>query len=218
GKRGYAWRRPFDYFAFQASASSAIGFESISTEGLLLGTDYELGNDYRGVWGIYGSYAYMAPQIFRLASTAVSLGTTAEWHVSDAVVMQGSVLGGLGYATVSTIGGAENERANNYGVAPQALLALRLIVGDRASLETSVRGYNVSGVSGSSRDGRDDVMRADAALTWRIHRRHAVTLRYQLLRRDFELAGTGGRTQTRATVGIFYTLLGLEGFGAGNWH
>src|SRR5918999_5051694 len=71
GKPGYTYDRPFDYFSFQAAASTAIGFESVSTRGLLLGTGYDIGNNYRGIWGLYGSYNYMAPQIFRLASTAL---------------------------------------------------------------------------------------------------------------------------------------------------
>ena len=215
GKDGYTYRRPFDYFHFQASASSAIGFESVLTHGLLFGTDYGRGNDYRGIWGLYGSYTYLAPQIFRMASTAISLGTTAEWRLSDAVALQASALAGLGYASVSTIGAIANERANNYGVAPQAQLALRLILHDRASLDLSAREYYVGDVTGSGRSGHDNVARLDAALTWRIHRQHAVTLRYQLSRRDFDFSGLGSRTQSRATVGIFYTLLGRDRFGTG---
>lgn len=37
GKSGYTYKRPFDYFAFQATASSANGFENIMTRGLLVG-------------------------------------------------------------------------------------------------------------------------------------------------------------------------------------
>jgi hypothetical protein len=52
GKPGYTYNRPFDYFSFQAAASTAIGFESVSTRGLLLGTDYDIGNNYRSIWGL----------------------------------------------------------------------------------------------------------------------------------------------------------------------
>ena len=101
GKPGYTYDRPFDYFSFQVAASTAIGFESVSTRGLLLGTDYDIGKNYRGIWGLYGSYSYLAPQIFRLASTALSLGTTGEWRLSDSLALQGTGLLGVGYATVS---------------------------------------------------------------------------------------------------------------------
>jgi hypothetical protein len=52
GKPGYTYNRPFDYFSFQAAASTAIGFESVSSRGLLLGTDYDIGKNYRGLWGL----------------------------------------------------------------------------------------------------------------------------------------------------------------------
>ena len=216
GKLGYKYDRPFDYFSFQVAASTAIGFESVSSRGLLLGTDYDIGINYRGIWGLYGNYSYLAPQIFRFASTGVSLGTTGEWRLSDSLALQGTGLLGVGYASVSDIRNISDERANHYGVAPQALLALRLIVGDRASVDVSAREYFVSDVSGNGAR-HDNVIRADASLTWRIHRQHAVSFRYQLSRRDFDFRDLGNRTQDRGTVGIFYTLLGRDRFGTGDW-
>ncbi len=215
GKPGYTYDRPFDYFSFQAAASTAIGFESVSTRGLLLGTDYDMGESYRGIWGLYGGYNYMAPQIFRLASTALSLGTTGEWRLSDSLALQGTALLGVGYATVSNIHRVSDESANQYGAAPQTLLALRLILGDRAALDLAAQEYFVSDVSGSR--GHDNVIRADASMTWRIHREHAVSVRYQLSRRDSDFRNVSNKTQSRGTVGIFYTLLGRDRFGTGDW-
>jgi hypothetical protein len=217
GKSGYAYTRPFDYFAFQASASSALGFDNVLARGLLLGADYSLGRSYRGIWGLYGSYDYLAPQIFRMASTALSLGTTAEWRLSDRFALQGTALVGAGYAAVGTIRPGADGNDNHYGVAPQAMLALRLILGDRASLDLAAREFFVSDVSSGARGGHDNVVRAEASLTWRIHRQHAVALKYQFSRRDAEIPGVGERTQTRGTIGIFYTLLGHDRFGMGDW-
>jgi hypothetical protein len=216
GKPGYTYDRPFDYFSFQAAASTGIGFESISTRGLLLGTDYDIGDHYRGVWGVYGSYNYMAPQIFRLASTALSLGTTGEWRPADSLTLQGTALFGVGYATVSTINHNSDERSNQYGVAPQGLLALRLIIGDRAALDLTAREYFVSNVSGSQ-GAHDNVVRTDASITWRIYREHAISVRYQLSRRDSHFGILGDGNQSRGTIGIFYTLLGRDRFGTGDW-
>ncbi len=94
GKPGYTYQRPFDYFSLQATASSANGFENLLTRGLLIGKDYEAGDNYRGVWGLYGLYDYIAPQTFRVSSTAAALGTTAQWKLSDAVALQGTGLAG----------------------------------------------------------------------------------------------------------------------------
>jgi hypothetical protein len=72
GKPDYAYTRPFDYFDFQFTASAANYFESILSRGLLLGTEYGSGDNYRGIWGLYGSYDYISPQTFRISSTALS--------------------------------------------------------------------------------------------------------------------------------------------------
>jgi hypothetical protein len=216
GKDGYRYSRPFDYFSFQATVSSADIFENVSTRGLLLGRDYEAGRDYRGIWGLYGSYDYISPQTFRISSTALSLGTTGQWRASDTVAVQGTAMGGVGYAAVGTINGTA-ERDYHYGVAPQALLALRVIFGDRSSLDITGREYFVSRVAGTGRGGHDNIARADIAYTWRIRDQHAVTVKYLWNRRDATFGDLAGRSQTRGTVGIFYTLLGHEHFGRVDW-
>ncbi|MEQ1766930.1 MAG: DUF3943 domain-containing protein, partial [Methylotenera sp.] len=102
GQVGYSYSRPFDYFVFQATASSANVFENVMTRGLLYGTDYQVGDHYRGLWGLYGRYDYISPQTFRVSSTALSLGTTGQLWLSKSVALQGSILGGLGYAAVGS--------------------------------------------------------------------------------------------------------------------
>lgn len=216
GKDGYHYRRPFDYFSFQATASSANTFENVMTRGLLLGNDYEVGKNYRGLWGLYGSYDYISPQAFRISSTALSLGTTGQWRANDSVVVQGTALAGAGYAAVSTINGA-SDRDYHYGMAPQALLALRVIFGDRSSLDLTGREYFVSGVASGGRGGHDNIVRLDLAYTWRIHKQHAITVKYLLNRRDATYPDLGNRTQSRGTFGVFYTLLGHDRFGAIDW-
>jgi hypothetical protein len=215
GKPGYAYTRPFDFFNFQATVSSANGFENVMTRGLLVGKDYEAGNNFRGIWGLFGSYDYIAPQIFRISTTALSLGTRGEWHPTDSIALQGSALMGVGYAAVGTIRGDAAERDYHYGVAPQALVSTRLIFGDRASIDLTAREYFVSGVA--NRGGHDNIVRVDASFTLRIHRQHAITIKYLGSRRDATFPDLGDRTQTRTTVGIFYTLMGHDRFGAVDW-
>ncbi|MEO8038893.1 MAG: DUF3943 domain-containing protein [Betaproteobacteria bacterium] len=218
GDPDYRYRRPFDHFVFKATVSSANGFENLMTRGLLVGTDYDVGKNYRGVWGLYGSYDYIEPQTFRISSTALSLGTTAQWWLSQGIALQGSALAGAGYAAVGSINGtADND--HHYGVAPQALVALRLILGDRVSIDTTTRAYFVSDVGGvnQSASGKDNIYRTDAAVTYRIHTRHAVSLRYLYSRRDSSSAAFGDKTQSSGTLGIFYTYLGGSDFGAVDW-
>ena len=215
GKTGYGYTRPFDYFAFHVTGSTANKVENILSRGLLYGRDYAAGNRYRGIWGLYGSYDYISPQTFRISSTALSLGTTGQWRASDKVAVQGSLMAGMGYAAVGTVNGSA-EKDYHYGAAPQALLALRVIHSDRASLDMTGREYFVSGV-GNRGGGHDNIVRVDLGLTVRVHKLHAVTVKYLWNRRDATSDALGSRTQTRGTVGIFYTLLGHDGFGAVDW-
>jgi len=217
GKPDYTYKRPFDYFTFQATASSEHGFENVMTRGLLYGTDYAVGKDYRGVWGLYGSYDYISPQYFRVSSTALSLGTTGQYWLTNSIALQGTGLVGMGYAAVGTIRGVIGENDYHYGAAPQALLALRLIFGEQASIDATAREYFVSHVSEADRVGHDNIARIDLALTWRVHKRHAVAIKYLWNRRDATFPNLGDRTQARATVGIYYTLLGHDRFGATEW-
>src|SRR3954469_6567906 len=50
GKPGYTYDRPFDYFSFQVTGSSANVVESLSNRGLLFGRSYDVGDRYRGIW------------------------------------------------------------------------------------------------------------------------------------------------------------------------
>jgi len=215
GKPDYAYKRPFDHFTFQATASSANVFENVMTNGLLFGTDYEAGNSYRGVWGLYGSYDYISPQFFSVSTTALSVGTTGQLWLSDSIALQGTAHLGAGYAAVGTVHGI-GEADYHYGVAPQALLALRLILGEKASLDVKAREYFVTGAD-ADRGGHDSITRVDASLTWRIHRQHAIAVKYLWNHRDASFSDLADRSQTLGTIGIYYTLLGHDRFGATEW-
>ena len=129
----------------------------------------------------------------------------------------GTLMAGLGYAAVSTLRGAATDRDYHYGVAPQALGTLHVIFGDRSALDLTAREYYVSRVGGVGPGGHDNIARADIAYTWRIKDRHAVTVKYLWNRRDAAYTDLGDRSQTRGTVGIFYTLLGADHFGRVEW-
>jgi hypothetical protein len=213
GKTGYTYSRPFDHFAAQATGSSANGFENIMTRGLIAGRAYGTGQAYRGVWGLYGSYDYIAPQLFRVSTTALSLGTTGQRWLGNSVALQGTALLGAGFAAVGTIHGGERDW--RYGLAPQALVASRLILGDRVSLDLTGREYFLSNTANSP--GHDNIFRTDALLTYRLHGQNAIALKYLFNRRDALYSGLGKQAQIRGTLSILYTLLGHDRFGAVEW-
>jgi len=216
GKPGYSYTRPFDYFNFQFTASTANTFENIIIRGLLVGAPYAAGNSYRGVWGLYGTYDYISPQIFRVSSTALNLGTTAQWWLSRAVALQGTALGGVGYGAAGTIHGS-GERDYHYGATPQALLELRLILGDRAMVNVTGHEYFVSGMGSTESRGSENIARGTASFTLRIYDRHAIAFKYVASTRDAHYPDLPDRHQSVGTATIAYTFLGSTGFGAVEW-
>ena len=215
GKPGYTYKRPFDYFNFQVLFSSANGVENLSTRGLLYGTDYGFGDNYRGIWGLYANYDYLAPQIFHVSTTSLSLGSTGQWWATKNIAVQGTALAGLGYAAASTTRGAADSEYH-YGMASRAALALRAISGDRVSADITARVVSVGRLAHSSA-GRDEISRVDSGLTWRIKGPHAVAVNYVWSHRSASYPVIGDRRQTLGMVGIYYTLLGQDGFGAVDW-
>lgn len=216
GQPGYTYHRPFDYFSFQLVGSSVQGVQTLSSRGLLLGTDYAWGDHYRGLWGVYGSYDYFAPQLFNVSATALSIGTTAQWWAAREVALQGTLLAGIGYAGASTQRGLPDDRDYHYGMAPRVSAALRAIVGSRVSLDVSAQQYYLGHIANRSA-GRDDFTRADAALTWRLVGHHAVGVKYVWWHRSAAYPVLGDRSQTLGTVGVYYTLLGLDTLGTVDW-
>jgi hypothetical protein len=203
--------RPFDYFRIESSVS-AEGMEQLSTRGLIAGDDYRAGR-LDGIWGLYGTYDYFAPDDFHFSSTAVSLGTTLQTWISESLAVQSSGLVGAGYAAAQSLDHTD-ERDYHYGVAPQAVVNLRLIARRRAALDLTARDYFVSAVGGFGTGRRDLIFVGDTSLAVRVYRRHAVSLSYRLARRKSDLLALPDQTRARSTVGVFYTFLGSGGFGA----
>lgn len=216
GKSGYSYTRPFDYFNFQFTASTANTFENIIIRGLLVGAPYAAGDSYRGVWGLFGTYDYIAPQVFRVSSTALNLGTTAQWWLSHAVALQGTALGGVGYGGAGIIHGS-GERDYHYGATPQGLLELRLILGDRAMLNVTAQDYYVSGLGSTEHRGSENIARGTASFIVRVYDRHAIALRYVTSQREAHYPDLPRTDQSVDTFYLLYTLLGSTGFGAVEW-
>ena len=105
----------------------------------------------------------------------------------------------------------------NYGLAPQALANLRLIVGERMSVDVTGREWFVSRVAAAQRGGHDNIARLDASVTFRVYREHGIAVKYLGNRRDASYPDRGDMSQSHGTVGVFYVLLGHDRFGAVEW-
>jgi len=217
GKDGYTYDRPFDYFDVQFTAvSSSNVIENLMTRGLLYGKKYEAGDNYRGVWGLYGSFDYISPQVFRVSSTTLSLGTTGQWWLSRAIALQGSAFAGIGYGAGGTVHPTE-ERDYHYGGTGQGLLAARLIFGDKAMIDMTAREYYISGLGSTQTDGSERIFRGNAAFIVSIYKRHGLGVQYIRSVRDSSSPPFPDNHQTIGTWSIAYNYLGDSRFGAVEW-
>ena len=211
GSAGYRHERPFDYFRIESSVS-ADGLDQLSTRGLITGKDYGAGR-LSAIWGLYGTYDYLAPGDFNFSSTAFAGGTTLQAQLSRSLVLQSSALLGAGYAAAH-LDGHDDGREAHYGFTPQALANLRVIAGRRAAFDVTAREFYVSDIGGFGTGQRDLIFVGDASLAVRLFDRHALGLTYQLSGRSSHYLRAPDERQSRVTAGVFYTFLGSGGFGA----
>ncbi|UFS70801.1 DUF3943 domain-containing protein [Geomonas sp. RF6] len=208
GKSGYSYRRPLDYFDFRLTVRSrAENFlENILLRGLLIGSAYDAGDTYRGIWGLYGSYDYISPFLMQISSTALSLGTTAEMDVAPDVTLQGSLLGGVGFAAAGSRLATQEEREHHYAFSPQWLLSLNVLFGERAYIDLAGRGYYPQAVEGDI-DGSEVLYNCEAGVTVRVSGRHGVGVRWVESIRNTHYQQVPNRHQREGTVTLFYTYL-----------
>src|SRR5262249_26786988 len=111
----------------------------------------------------------------------------------------------------------EGQRNYHYGVTPESVLALRLILADRAAINVTGRGYYISRLGATESNGSETLDAVDIALTLRVYKLHGVTLRFSQSTRDGRYIHEAASHQTVGTVSIGYPLLGHDRFGAVDW-
>jgi len=217
GKDGYKYTRPFDYFNLEASVNTGRnGLENVMVRGLLAGKKYERGEDFRGVFGVYGSYDYISPTVFRVSNTSASLGTTGQWWLSRNTALQGTLLAGPGYGGGGLVP-SQGRRNYHMGLSSQGLAALRLIVDRKLMLDLNVRSYLITGLSSPNSSTSEKIDRGDISLSLLIHGPHAVGLQYVESRRHSTVPFRGEKHQRVSVVGLSYTLSFDPHFGAVEW-
>jgi hypothetical protein len=111
----------------------------------------------------------------------------------------------------------EGDRNYHYGVTPEAVLALRLIFGDRVDVDATARSYYISRLGATESTGSEKIDRLDVAMTVRVFDLHGITLRYSVSNRNGRYVGLPDSSQRVAMINLGYTLLGQAHFGAVDW-
>ncbi|HYV97579.1 MAG TPA: DUF3943 domain-containing protein [Gemmatimonadaceae bacterium] len=226
GQPGYEYKHPLSYFDFHVSSvfNARKPLESVTLNGLLLGARTgEHSSHTRGIWGLYGSYDYFAPYLFRVSSTALSLGETRQISAGRAIALQTSALAGVGFGAAGSTRGitdtptGEALRDYHYGVTPQTLVGARLILGDRLMIDGTARGYYVSGTGSDDTNGSESIFRGDAGATLRIIGGHSLGARFVSSYRQARYGSVPDRKFSEQTLMVSYSFLGSSHFGVVDW-
>jgi Domain of unknown function (DUF3943) len=225
GRPGYDYTRPLDYFDFQISLLSRASnpIENVMIRGLLVGSNTGEGAKARGIWGLYGSYDYISPYLFRVSSTALSVGTTRQYWIAPDLALQGSVLGGAGYGAAGSTTIIPSTPTNaairdyHFGVTPQGLVALRLISSDRVMLDMTAREYYVSGLGSDDSQGSEKVFRGNFGITVRVVGGHSLGAQFVASTRDAKYGTLPNKKLHEGTVTVVYSFLGSNRFSAVKW-
>ena len=218
GEPGYTYTRPFDYFSFQFTGSNTAqaGLGNVLIHGLLYGAPYQVGSDYRGIWGLYGNYDYISQETFRVGTSALSLGTTGQCWLSRVVALQGTVSGGFGFGAAGNFAPV-GQRDYVYGVMPQGLFTLRAIFGNVAMLDVTAREYFIRGTGVDNRYALENNAHAETTFSVRLIGPLAIGIRYSLSEQNAEYKTFSQASQTRGILGFTVSFLGNSGFGAVEW-
>jgi len=216
GKSDYHYDHPFDYFRLDLAGQTDTEnhVDHVDARGLLWGTTYKPSAEFDGIWGLYGNYTYLSPGVFRLATTAVSIGTTVQDRITDSTTLQGSLLGGVGFGAAGTIASDQSDRDYHYGLSPQALLDLRCIFGNKVMVQMTGRDFEIGGSGYNENGGRENVLQAELGMTVRVYGPHALSIQCVGSWRDAGYLSASEQQQSTESIALVYTFLGGTRLGA----
>jgi len=181
-------RRPFDHFDAQlglvakGESGNPGGFMAILVRGLVEGGSFG-GGSSRGLWGLFAHYDYMSPAIFRVSSSGIGPGATAQHAWENGLAVAGTALltagFGAGGASAEPVGG----RDYHFGSTLHALAEGQVQYAGRAQFRLTYRHYLVSGRASPDAHTFESLDYGTAAVVFRIVGRHALAADFSLARR-----------------------------------
>src|SRR5205085_39245 len=106
----------------------------------------------------------------------------------------------------------------HYGLTPQALLALRLIFGERWMFDSTARASYITSIGSSRSPGTERIAHVDASLVARLFGPHCLGLHYVIARRNAHYTNhLPLRDQLVETVILAYSYVSDFHFGAVRW-
>ncbi|MFL5374802.1 MAG: DUF3943 domain-containing protein [Myxococcales bacterium] len=210
GTPGLELENPFDHFTLAASLSfngdmAEHPTATLQVRGLLLGETVTFGEgEPDGLWGLFTSYDFIAPAVFRVAGFGVGPGMSLrkrwDWFDLYGTLVAEALPWAGGGSTV-----ALGVRDYHYGPGGSLALEFRGHLSDRAIVRLSGREY---WLSGSYAQGEaEDISYAQAALTFRVYGMHGITTALDSSARRARRPMRADVLQHAANFTLYYTIL-----------
>jgi hypothetical protein len=205
-------RRPFDHF--DARLGITVGKKvsaDILTRGLLFGSRFGGSSSVRGVWGCYGLYDYIAPEVLRASVVAIGIGGDGQWLASRSTTVQAAALVAPSFGADGVTAAPEGERDQHMGPGVVAFLQASAFFANRVRARLEWRQYYIGNLVDTS--GTDTLAYAGAAVAVRLAGPHGIGLRATTAHRRAYYTGQPNTSQIGSSISVFYELLG-DGLGA----
>ncbi|MFL5377455.1 MAG: DUF3943 domain-containing protein [Myxococcales bacterium] len=209
GTPGMVLEKPFDHFDFDASlaiGSSASNQPSASLRirGLLAGNTISLGGEPGGLWGLFTSYDFIAPEVFRVQGfglgPGISLAKRWGWFEQHATFVT-EILPWAGGGTTQALG----VRDYHYGPGANAVLELRSHITDHWTIRLEGRQYWISGMYSSGQS--ENISFARAGTTVRVYKSHGVSAVYDFSYRQARYPFQPEIWNRASLFSVYYTIL-----------
>ncbi len=209
GTPGLVLEKPFDHFDFDASISfggnaAAQPAASMRIRGLVVGDTLSLGDEPGGLWGLFTSYDFIAPQVFRVQGLGVGPGIALAkrwgWFEQHATLVT-EFMPWAGGGTTETLG----VRDYHYGPGVNAALELRSHITDHWTVRLEGRQYWISGWYSSGQSENISYLRAST--TVRIYGMHGVSGVFDWLYRQARYPFQPDIWNRASLFSVYYTIL-----------
>jgi hypothetical protein len=209
GTPGLVLEKPFDHFDLDASLSfggsaAAQPAASLRIRGLLVGDTLSLGDEPGGLWGLFTSYDFIAPQIFRVQGFGVGPGIALAkrwgWFEQHATLVT-EFMPWAGGGTTQALG----VRDYHYGPGVNVALELRSHITDHWTVRLEGRQYWISGWYSSGQS--EDISYLRASTTVRIYGMHGVSGVFDWLYRTARYPFQPEIWNRASLFSVYYTIM-----------
>ncbi len=209
GTPGLSLSKPFDHFEASASISltSDVTTKPTATliaRGLLLGEQLGPGGESGGLWGLFTSYDFIAPNVFRVQGFGLGPGVSLmkQWGWFE--------LHGTGVLELLPWAGGGSTvplgvRDYHYGPGGEALLQFRAHFSDRVIVRLEGRQYFVTGAY--ARGGSEAVSYGKLETTVRVQDVHGIAATLDWGHRQASYFGEPDIWQRASVFSLYYTLI-----------